>query len=267
MLGKCSSDADWDQMGQRDPYFAVCTDERYRTGRLDPAARAHFFRTGEDYVALLFSSIRATLCPDFQPVRALDFGCGVGRLAIPLARECSEVVGVDVSPGMLAEARKNSHELSASNIDFVRSDDCLSQVQGSFDFVHSFIVLQHIPARRGLRLTRALVDLLSDGGIGALHYTYARRASGVRKAVHWLRKNVPGANGLVNVVQGRLFNDAMIQMNAYDLNEICLILQEKGCNNVSLRFTDHGGHLGVAFVFLKQSGRRETRGQAENSVG
>ena len=193
MLGKCSSDADWDQMGQRDPYFAVCTDERYRTGRLDPSARAHFFRTGEDYVALLFSTIRATLCPDFQPVRALDFGCGVGRLAIPLARECSEVVGVDVSAGMLAEGARTvmscrlrtlsssapmtaSARCTARLISFIRSSCCNTFQRGA---------ACALP-------TPWWTCCPMEESAPCITPTPAA-ASGVRKAVHWLRKNVPGA--------------------------------------------------------------------------
>ena len=42
--------------------------------------------------------------PTFAPSRTLDFGCGVGRVAIPLARRFEHVVGLDVSPGMLTRA-------------------------------------------------------------------------------------------------------------------------------------------------------------------
>lgn len=40
------------------------------------------------------------------PRSVLDAGCGTGRVAIELARRGLEVVGVDVDPAMLAEARR-----------------------------------------------------------------------------------------------------------------------------------------------------------------
>ena len=253
-MGKHGSDDAWNQIGRSDPYYGVLTDDRNRADRLDSDAKAEFFRSGEEHISFVSNVIREQLCHDFQPRRALDFGCGVGRLAIPFARMCSQVVGVDVSEGMLEEARKNSLEREISNIEFVLSDDHLSRVRGAFDLVHSFIVLQHIPTQRGLSLIRALVDLLSDGGVGVLHLTYARRTARMRKAVvHWMRKTIPLVNGLVNVIQGRPFRDAMMQMNSYDMNQICLVLQEKGCNNVCMRFTDHGGHLGVVLFFMKEA--------------
>jgi SAM-dependent methyltransferase len=38
--------------------------------------------------------------------RVLDLGCGIGRVAAALAPFCQEVVGLDVSPGMVTEARR-----------------------------------------------------------------------------------------------------------------------------------------------------------------
>src|SRR5438874_1693788 len=42
-------------------------------------------------------------CP--RPGRLLDLGCGTGRLLVPFAQRGSFVVGVDLSPEMLAVAR------------------------------------------------------------------------------------------------------------------------------------------------------------------
>jgi SAM-dependent methyltransferase len=251
MFGVPSSDAAWKTLGRRDPYFGVITHDRFRQARLDADGKADFFRSGEEHVAFVLRAVREQLGPNFRPRRGLDFGCGVGRVAIPLARVCPQVVGVDVSEAMLDLARQNAHEQSLPDIEFVLSDDRLSRVRGTFDLVHSHIVLQHIPARRGLRLIRRLVDLLADGGAGVLHCVYARRASGVRKVVNWMRKTLPLVNNLVNVVQGRPLGEVMMQMNAYNLNAVCATLQEAGCPGAGLHFTDHGGHWGVIFVFIK----------------
>ncbi|MCC6435052.1 MAG: class I SAM-dependent methyltransferase [Acidimicrobiales bacterium] len=40
-----------------------------------------------------------------RPISVLDAGCGTGRVGIELARRGYDVVGVDVDPAMLAEAR------------------------------------------------------------------------------------------------------------------------------------------------------------------
>jgi SAM-dependent methyltransferase len=45
------------------------------------------------------------------PARVLDAGCGTGRVAVRLAELGYDVVGVDVDPSMLAEARAAAPEL------------------------------------------------------------------------------------------------------------------------------------------------------------
>jgi SAM-dependent methyltransferase len=53
----------------------------------------------------------ATFVRAFHPATVLDAGCGSGRVAIELARHGIEVTGVDVSPSMLAEARRRAPHL------------------------------------------------------------------------------------------------------------------------------------------------------------
>jgi hypothetical protein len=56
---------------------------------------------------------------------------------IPLAERCREVTGVDVSPAMLEEARRNCEAAGVSQVRLIRSDDNLSAIGEEFDFVHS----------------------------------------------------------------------------------------------------------------------------------
>src|SRR5262245_52302229 len=98
---------EWEKMGRKDPYFGVLTNDKFRSGQIDAAARAEFFASGERHVQTCFETIPRCFARPFAPRRTLDFGCGVGRLVIPFARRCGEVVGADVSPAMLAEARRN----------------------------------------------------------------------------------------------------------------------------------------------------------------
>lgn len=52
--------------------------------------------------------------------RVLDFGCGIGRLAIALADEAADVLALDLSAGMVAEARRRAGP--RSNLRFVESN-------------------------------------------------------------------------------------------------------------------------------------------------
>ena len=54
--------------------------------------------------------------------RVLDAGCGTGRVAIELARRGFIVVGVDLDPSMIAEARRRAPELRWVEADLVGLD-------------------------------------------------------------------------------------------------------------------------------------------------
>lgn len=250
------TDRDWELYGATDPYYGVLTDERYRRDRLDDGAKAHFFATGEDHVARVLATVSARLDPGFAPGRALDFGCGVGRVLLPLARRTREAVGVDVSPSMLDEARANAREQGVENVAFVLSDDTLSRVAGTFDFVHSYIVLQHVPKERGMRLFARLVELVAPGGAGVIQTVY-KAASGRTLRQRLGRFYLYRLAG--NLLRGRLPGPRM-EMNAYELGALFDVLHEHGVRHAFVEQTDHGGHRGVTLYFQRERQRSRPTG-------
>ncbi len=96
------SDADWEELARKEPYFAVLTDERFLSGSLSPDRLLEFFASGEDDVEHLFDLVAAYLGAPIAPRNALDFGCGAGRLTLALARRAAHVVGVERPGGVIA---------------------------------------------------------------------------------------------------------------------------------------------------------------------
>jgi 2-polyprenyl-3-methyl-5-hydroxy-6-metoxy-1,4-benzoquinol methylase len=244
------TDSDWEWYGKNDPYYGVVSWDQFRSDQLDEQGRAAFFQAGEAYVRDLTEQIRRLVVGEFCPGRVLDHGCGVGRITIPLARLYPEVVGADISPSMLGHARENCRAMGIGNAEFVDAGEVLRGRLGQFDFIHSYIVFQHIPVGRGYEITQALLGLLAAGGVGALHFTYRRSAgrhlrSRLLPAVY---RRVPYAYRLRRLLK----REPVMQMNEYDLNQILTWLHDIGCGGVNLRFTDHGVR-GAILVFRKQN--------------
>jgi len=265
MRTSMSTDVEWEKWGSRDPYFSVLTHEKFRAGAITPEARDEFFALGRMHVDHVMQRCRALLDPAFAPQRVLDFGCGVGRVLLPFAGMASEVVGVDISPSMLAEARRNCDREGHSNVELLPSDDALSAVVGDFDLVHTCIVIQHIEIGRGLQLFQELVRRVRPGGIGALHVTFAwdHHAANLgvppppeppphlpllarlRATVHdWIRGRPAAAPAPPPDA------DPEMQMNFYNLSQLMFVLQQAGVAMAHTEFTDHGGAIG-AFMFFK----------------
>jgi SAM-dependent methyltransferase len=247
-----NSDKEWERFGKSDPYFAVLTAPEFH-GRLSETERATFFASGKAHIDAILSIIHERLDPSFAPVRALDFGCGVGRLLLPLSERCRDVTGVDVSPSMLAEARRNCDSAGAKNVTLAQADDKLSGVTGNFDFVHTYIVLQHIPVDRGERLVRKLAAKLAPGGIGMFHVPYtAGRKRLTSRVFYWLRMRVPGAKWVLNLARGRSVRAPVMQMNVYSVTRLLDTLWDEGCSEMHVRFSDHGGARGV-LIFARKA--------------
>lgn len=70
----------------------------------------------------------------------LDFGCGVGRLAIPFAKYVNEVHGVDISPSMIAVAQQQSEHLKNTSFSCISPNEKLN---GHYDTIFFFGVLIH----------------------------------------------------------------------------------------------------------------------------
>jgi ubiquinone/menaquinone biosynthesis C-methylase UbiE len=248
------TDREWEEFGATDPYFGVITFEEYRQANLSDENKEAFFRSGYDYIADVSNKIRKHIDPAFNPKRCLEFGCGVGRLVIPLAEISEYVVGLDVSESMLNEARKNCESRSVKNVDFLRTNDDLSSLSGKYDFIHSFIVFQHIPVRRGWRILGNLLARLEKGGICVLHFTYAKNYR-PRHFVSFIKHHVPFGKNLINLIRGRTFFAPVIQMNTYDLNKIFLMMQKINVRDFYAEYTDHAGDLGL-LIYFKRAGEK-----------
>jgi len=242
---------DWEQYGKEDPYFGVVSLDRFHKTNLTPAALTEFFDSGRSHIEYVLGIIHAHLDSAYQPQSALDFGCGVGRCTIPMAKLCQHVTGVDVSPAMIEEGKTNASAQSVHNIEWINSGD-LAGVSGKFDFIHSFIVFQHIPPRTGMALLSRLVDLLATDGIASIQFIYHKNISRIRQIVGRVRVSVPLIHNLANLYYGKPFRYPLMQKNAYDLNAVFNLLQKKGCGSCVVRFADTQELQAVMVFFRKR---------------
>jgi SAM-dependent methyltransferase len=241
----------WEYFGENDPYFAVNTLAEMRAERIDDEQKALFFRRGEEYVERIWAEIEENFVAGFKPERSLDFGCGVARMTLPIARRSAETVGVDISVSMLEAAAENAKMFGVENVSFVQSDDRLSRVSGKFDFIHSFVVFQHIDPKVGLPIFKKMVESLADGGIGVLHFEYANTVSTPAQNLRLrLYRSFPFLYSFRNFIL-RKRKEPFIPMYRYDLNDLLLVLQQNDCHNCRVRFSKHGVE-GVVLFFQKR---------------
>src|SRR6185437_2992583 len=99
---------------------------------------AEFFATAGEVIRRLETELRRVPLAERGNWRALEIGCGPGRLMRPMSRHSVEIHGVDVSGEMIGSAREKLQDVSHA-YPHVTDGASLSQFEDeSFDFVYSY---------------------------------------------------------------------------------------------------------------------------------
>ena len=129
----------WEELAQLDPLWAVASSPELRHGHWD---EEEFYEGGRRKARKLMERLDALGVPA-RSARALDFGCGAGRLTLPLADHFDAVVGIDIAPSMLALARMRAARRPGIEFKLDERGDQSLLAGESFDLVYSGLVLQH----------------------------------------------------------------------------------------------------------------------------
>jgi len=246
-----STDRQWKRWGELEPYYAVYAAPQFRRDALNEQSLREFFQSGDRHADHVLSVIRRRIRPDFVPLRVLDYGCGVGRIAIPFAGRAAQVTAVDISPAMLSEAQRLAGSRGIANSRFLSVSQFSAQPGLTFDLIHSFIVFQHLQPKRGEHILRDLVRRLEPHGIGAIHVMFANHAHGIRSRWGRLRRRFVLLHRLANLATGRPLTFPVMQMNAWSLNRVLALLYAEGASSIFIEYSLHGAFLGAMIYFEK----------------
>ena len=109
---------------------------------------------------------------------ALEIGCGIGRLMVPLCPRVRSVVGTDVSSGMICAATRRLKGLSNASVQMTAGQDLSEFGSGSMDLVYSVDTFPYLVLSGHALVERHFFEIrrvLRPGGDFALfNYAYGR---------------------------------------------------------------------------------------------
>jgi SAM-dependent methyltransferase len=220
----------WRTLAETDPLWAICVDPAGKNGRWDPLA---FYANGAGEVAGVMSRAEELRIP-VRGRRALDFGCGAGRLTRPLAERYELAVGVDIAPEMLELAERDNPV--ADRCRFVRNTepDLALFADGEFDLVYSTIVLQHLPRRLIRAYLAEFARVVRPGGVVIVHLPTSPRLT----PRGWCYRLLPPA--LLGLVQRRILGyPAPMRMHGLAEGEVRSLLAARGVDVVAADPVDY----------------------------
>lgn len=238
----------WEEIATSEAYFGVATYDKYLAGGLDEEAKKEFFESGREHVDLVFTELENAFGSLGKPTKALDYGCGVGRVLIPLAERCGSVVGVDISAGMLEEGRRNIDVAGLEAFELRTAEEFVTGEDAEFDLVHSYIVLQHVEPHIGYQIIEKMLTSLKPGGVGMIHVTHTDIAPPFRRFRSSLYRKIPFVHRVLGFLKGE--KRPFIPMYSYDMSRISDIFTSNGCTIRSSISTDHS-YLGEMMFFRK----------------
>jgi SAM-dependent methyltransferase len=183
----------WDEAAQKNAAWYVDTSLNFDNPDMDK-----FLETGRVVVAEAMDD--APVAPSGH-ARAIEIGCGIGRICLALSQRFDNVTGFDISSTMLDKAREL---VTAPNVEFVLTDGASlpGLAAGSVDLAITFTVFQHIP---DVAVIKRYIDdvgaALRPGGVFVLQWNNSPGATRWR-----LRRSLLGAlhrTGLFREGHGR----------------------------------------------------------------
>lgn len=165
-MGRSIADI-WEGFAQRDPAFYILA----RHAPADPDAPDGIIGSGRRDAQRML----AALAPHLVNRRvAVDVGCGMGRLTLPLAREFERVVAVDVAPTMLHRLRELSAREGITNIRTQLADEPWEREDA--DLVVSYLTLQHVDDLADIdECVARIARCLRPGGVAWVQVDSRRR--------------------------------------------------------------------------------------------
>ncbi|MGY1633394.1 methyltransferase domain-containing protein [Geodermatophilus sp. SYSU D01186] len=135
--------------------------DTYTHGHADSVLQSHRWRTAENSAPHLLPHLRPGL-------DLLDVGCGPGTITVDLAARVApgRVVGLDLSPAPLEEARAAAAAAGVDVTFAVGDGYALDAPDDSFDVVHAHQVLQHLTDP--VAALREMARVCRPGGVVAV---------------------------------------------------------------------------------------------------
>jgi ubiquinone/menaquinone biosynthesis C-methylase UbiE len=172
--------ADWNQRALEDAHYYVAFGGRDQD-------EADFLATAGDVLRSLEAQLkRLPAKANRRAWRALEIGCGPGRLVKPMSRHFGEIHGVDVADEMIRLARERLAEIPHAHFHATNGASLAMFADDSFEFVYSYAVFQHIPSHDVvLEYMREIRRVLKPDGVfhgqfnGLAHFGDTNTWSGV----------------------------------------------------------------------------------------
>lgn len=124
----------------------------------------------ETFLLYKYGDIRYPIFSSYENKKALDFGCGPGRMIKRMSHFFQQVDGCDISSRLLKEAKVNAPN---SNFFLTNGNDLGNVPKNFYDFIYCTISMQHIASHTiRMKIIEKMYESLKENGCINLQMAY-----------------------------------------------------------------------------------------------
>ncbi|MCW5912362.1 MAG: class I SAM-dependent methyltransferase [Cyclobacteriaceae bacterium] len=241
----------WDEFGKKDPLWSILTHPDKIGNKWNPE---DFFKTGRKEIEGVWQYINS-LNIKINTNRALDFGCGIGRLTQALSSYFAKVDGVDIAPSMIRQANEYNKHQSICSYHVNDKDNLQLFLDSTYDFIYSNIVLQHMDPVYAKKYIKEFYRLLTHSGVLVFQVPSHKKNRIVNKNIFERIKLMIKASWLskkryttYSVNYGDNENLVM-EMNAMKRSELIRYLKEIGFSIIDIQPDHSTGNNWISYRY------------------
>lgn len=229
----------WNEMGKIDPLWSIIAwpEKRGNRWRVD-----EFFETGVNEIDAVIKYIE-TLGFNISRKRALDFGCGVGRLTQALGHYFDEVYGVDIAPSLIALAEEHNSQGSKITYYLNETDDLKVFPDEYFDFIYTSLTLQHMEPRYSTSYIKEFLRTINSHGV----VIFQLPGESTRTIKRLITRIAPSI--LLNVYSNVKYGYPLIEMHGIKPENVVRFLEENGARIVDIERDQWADKGSVSFRY------------------
>jgi SAM-dependent methyltransferase len=155
----------WTHLGEARPHHSVLTTDEFLAESINDRSIDRFYQSGDIEAAAIDAMLRRHGFSNAKASTCVEYGCGLGRVTLSLARRFERVHAYDISSNHIALARQRASDLAVRNVQFHLCVDVGDQELEACDFFFSCIVFQHNPPPIIRAMISSSLRSLREGGM------------------------------------------------------------------------------------------------------
>jgi SAM-dependent methyltransferase len=152
-------------LNSRLPPDALVREIEYHDRLYSGFAQSHFAKPAVRALRNHLASRILRLAGAGRDCRVLSLGCGIGDTELIMAPQVAEIIGIDLSPAAVRQARHDAEQARIANATFIHGTLESAQLEpASFDLIIAIFFLHHLSEQDLPALATKIQALLRPGG-------------------------------------------------------------------------------------------------------